>query len=53
MKKIRSKEHNKLNTEWDNEYNSSKIVLSSSIQNKFDEIYLYTKYAHICSEENV
>ena len=39
-----------MNTERDNKYNALKIDLPSSIQNKFGEMYLYEKNAHIHSE---
>ena len=39
--------------EWNNKYNASKIDLSSSVQRKFDDMYLFELDALVRSEENV
>ena len=42
-----------LNTEWNNKYNSSKIELPSSVQNRFNELWLYYQEANIVYDSNV
>ena len=52
-KRFAIKKTKTLNTEWNNKYNSSKIELPSSVQNKFNELYLYYQEANIAYDSNV
>ena len=51
--KFAQKKTKKLNIEWNNKYDASKIDLPSSVQMKFNEMYLYEKNVDIIYEFNV
>ena len=42
-----------MNIEWNNKYNASKINLPSSVQRKFDDMYLYYQNVNIVRQFNV
>ena len=42
-----------MNIEWNNKYNASKIDLPSSVQNRFNDLFLYHQNANIVFEFNV
>ena len=42
-----------LNSEWNKKYNASKIDLPSSVQNRFNDLYLFYQNAKIVRESNV
>ena len=46
-KKFARKKIKQLNFDWENRYNASKIDLPSSVQTKFNELYLYEQDAII------
>ena len=52
-KKFSIKKTKLLNIEWNNKYNASKIDLSSGVQSRFNDLFLYHQNANIVPEFNI